>query len=119
MKPYAECYVLTSIRCLKGRFGSTSRDCRYSASRAGHFRRPRAVSLGFVRNAKDPQRLHNFWRSILAGVDEVAMSKWLFDKASDKQGISQQFRNAHLSGDPILYWDSSVKAPSPSSLLRR
>ena len=118
VKPYAECYVLTSNQVLEG-------PIRLYIPRLPIFRvegwtlQEAAVRYrwGFVRNAKDPQRLHNFWRSILAEeLMKSPASKWLFDKASDKQGISQQFRNAHLSGDPILYWDSSAGGAKPEFL---
>lgn len=115
MRPYAECHVITSTRVLEGPY-------RLDISRLPVFR-VEGWSLqeanvryrwGFVRNAKDPQRLHNYWRSILAEeLLKSASSKWLLDKAASKNGIADQFRNAHLSGDNVLFWDSQNEGAPP------
>lgn len=115
VRPYAECYVLSSSQVLEGPY-------RLPCSRLPVFRvegwslQEASVRYrwGFVRNAKDPQRLHNYWRSILA--EELMKSpatKWLLDKQGDKVGMADQFRNAHLSGDPVLFWDSSAGGLKP------
>lgn len=115
VKPYAECYVLTSKQVLEGPY-------RLDIPRLPVFRvegwslQEAAVRYrwGFVRNAKDPQRLHNYWRSILAEeLMKSPASKWLLDQAGIKVGMDDQFRNAHLSGDPVLKWDSAAGGSKP------
>ena len=115
VRPYAECYVLTSTQVLEGPY-------RLDIPRLPVFRvegwslQEASVRYrwGFVRNAKDPQRLHNYWRSILAEeLMKSAASKWLIDQAGVKVGMDDQFRNAHLSGDTVLKWDSGAGGMKP------
>lgn len=114
-RPYAECYVMTKSQILE-------EPCRFNISRLPVFRVPGWVMYegtvqhrwGFVRNAKDPQRLHNYWRSILA--EELAKSvssKWLLDQTAMKSGLADRFRNAHLSNDNVLFWDSQSDGGRP------
>lgn len=115
VRPYAECYVMTASQVLEGPY-------RLNISRLPVFRvegwvlQEASVRFrwGFVRNAKDPQRLHNYWRSILA--EELMKSpaaKWLLDAAAMKNGLADAFRNAHLSGDNVLMWDSQADGAKP------
>lgn len=114
-RPYAECYVLGGKEVLEGPF-------RLNISRLPVFRvegwalQEASVRFrwGFVRNAKDPQRLHNYWRSILAEeLMKSPASKWLLDQAAMKSGLADAFRNAHLSGDNVLFWDSQSDGAKP------
>ena len=115
MKPYAQCYVMTGSEVLEGPFD-------YPISRLPVFRvegwklmeATVQYRWGFVRNAKDPQRLHNYWRSILAEeLQKSPASKWMLDSAAMRNGIADKFRNAHLSGDPVLEWDSEAGGAKP------
>jgi hypothetical protein len=114
-RPYAECYVMSGHEVLEGPF-------RLNISRLPYFRvegwalQEASVRYrwGFVRNAKDPQRLHNYWRSILAEeLQKSPSSKWLLDSTAMKSGLADQFRTAHLSGDPVLMWDSQADGAKP------
>ena len=118
VRPYAECYVLSSTEILEGPF-------RLDIPRLPVFRvegwslQEASVRYrwGFVRNAKDPQRLHNYWRSVLAEeLSQSVSSKWLLDTAGAKTGLADQFRNAHLSGDRVLFWDSQAGGAQPQLL---
>ena len=113
-RPYAECYILGD-EVLAGPF-------RLNISRLPVFRvegwalQEAAVRYrwGFVRNAKDPQRLHNYWRSILAEeLMKSPASKWLLDQTAMKSGLADHFRNAHRSGDNVLFWDSQADGAKP------
>lgn len=115
VRTYAECYVMTGGEVLEGPF-------RLNISRLPVFRvegwalQEASVRYrwGFVRNSKDPQRLHNYWRSILAEeLMKSAASKWLLDATAMKSGLADQFRNAHLSGDNVLFWDSQSDGAKP------
>ena len=114
-RPYAECYVMTGSEVIDGPF-------RLNISRLPIFRvegwalQEGSVRYrwGFVRNAKDPQRLHNYWRSILAEeLQKSPASKWLLDKSAMKSGMADHFRNAHLNGDSVLFWDSQADGAKP------
>ena len=114
-RPYAECYVLNGNKVIDGPY-------RLNISRLPIFRvegwalQEASVRYrwGFVRNAKDPQRLHNYWRSILAEeLQKSPASKWLLDSTAMKTGLDVKFRNAHLNGDNILFWDSQADGAKP------
>lgn len=61
---------------------------------------------GLVRHAKDPQRLHNYWRSAVAEkLMQTPRSVWMASDAS-VQGREQQWRNSHLTDDPLLIWNA-------------
>ena len=115
VRPYAECYVLAGNQVLDGPF-------RLNISRLPVFRvegwalQEASVRYrwGFVRNAKDPQRLHNYWRSVLAEeLMKSVASKWLLDHSAMKSGLADHFRQAHLSGDNVLFWDSQADGAKP------
>lgn len=67
--------------------------------------------FGLVRWARDPSLLRNYWRSVAA--ETLAMqpkAQWIADHASVK-GREQDFRDAHLSGDPLLVYNTGKNAP--------
>lgn len=66
---------------------------------------------GLIRFLKDPQRLHNYWRSVVA--EKLMQSPRAVWTAGDNAvaGREQQWRNSHLSDDPLLIWNSSSGAP--------
>jgi hypothetical protein len=115
VKPYAECYVLTSSEVLEGPY-------RLDIPRLPIFRvqgwrlyeGPTCYRWGFVRNAKDPQRISNWWDSVLA--EELRKSnagKWLLDQVAMKNGLADRFRNSHMSDDNVLFWDSQTDGQKP------
>ena len=115
VRRYALCHVLTSSRVLEGPY-------RLDVSRLPVFR-VEGWSLqeanvryrwGFVRNAKDPQRLHNYWRSVLAEeLSKSVSTKWLLDTTAMKNGMADQFRNSHRTGDNVVFWDSQNGGAKP------
>jgi hypothetical protein len=73
-----------------------------------------------VRFAKDPQRLHNFWRSVVAEkLMQTPRAVWL---ASDTAvaGREMEWRNSHLTDDPLLIWNqesgTKPERPAPAQL---
>lgn len=61
---------------------------------------------GLVRFLKDPQRLHNYWRSVIA--EKLMQTPRAIWAAADTAvaGREQQWRNSHLSDDPLLIWNA-------------
>lgn len=69
------------------------------------------IRWGLVRFLRDPQRLHNYWRSTIAEkLVGAPKAKWL---AADTavEGREQQWRDSHLSDDPLLVWNANSGAP--------
>lgn len=66
---------------------------------------------GLVRFLKDPQRLHNYWRSVLAEqLIAAPRNKWLVTTDAIK-GHEQKWRMAPTSDDPFLYYNDGETAP--------
>lgn len=61
---------------------------------------------GLVRFAKDPQKLHNYWRSVVAEkLMQTPRAVWVAADTS-VQGRENQWRQSHLSDDPLLIWNA-------------
>jgi hypothetical protein len=61
---------------------------------------------GLTRFLKDPQRMHNFTRSVkMEKMQQTPRGVWA---ASDTAvaGREQEWRNSHLSDDPLLIWNA-------------
>jgi len=66
---------------------------------------------GLIRFLKDPQRLHNYWRSTVAEQLVAApRNKWLTTPESVK-GHEAKWRRAPSSDDPFLYYNDGEQAP--------
>lgn len=112
-KPYAEMYVLSAANLLEGPY-------QLDIGRVPVFRVPGwemnvgqwVHRWGLTRFLKDPQRLHNYWRSVVAErIMQTPRQVWLAG-ASAVQGREQAFRNSHLTDDPLLIWnDDSAHKP--------
>lgn len=62
--------------------------------------------FGLIRFLKDPQRLHNFWRSVTAEkIMQTPRSVWMASNTA-VAGRELQWRNSHLSDDPLLIWNA-------------
>jgi hypothetical protein len=111
--PYAQCYICSGTDILEGPY-------ELPISRVPYFRVPGwEVSVGdwrhrwgLIRFLKDPQRLHNYWRSVIAErLMATPKATWLA-RAGTVAGREAAFRNSHLSDDPLLvYNDDSAEAP--------
>ncbi|MGH7465894.1 MAG: portal protein, partial [Longimicrobiales bacterium] len=63
------------------------------------------IRWGHVRFLRDPQKLHNYWRSTLAEkLVGSSKHKWLASNSA-VDGREEQWRNSHLSDDPLLVWN--------------
>lgn len=105
-RPYAEKYILSGTDILEGPY-------RLDISRLPIFRVPAweitingtRHRFGLLRFLKDPQRLHNYWRSTIA--EKLMMTpraRWVASDAA-VSGREAQWRNAHLSDDPLLIYN--------------
>lgn len=66
---------------------------------------------GLIRFLKDPQRLHNYWRSTVAEQLVAApRNKWLTTQEAVK-GHEAKWRRAPTSDDPFLYYNDGESAP--------
>ena len=64
---------------------------------------------GLVRFAKDPQRLYNFDRSVIAETLAMApRTQWIAEEKA-VQGVEDDFRHAHRTGDPLLIYKGANK----------
>lgn len=64
--------------------------------------------FGVVRFAKDPQRMHNYWRSVI--VEKLMLTPkapWVAS-AEAVEGREKEWRNAHLSNDTLLIYNGAA-----------
>lgn len=111
-RKYAQMYLCTGADILEGPYD-------LPVSRIPVFRVPgweikigdKKHRWGLIRFLKDPMRLHNYWRSIIA--EKLQLTPRAAWKASDAAvaGRENEWRTAHLSDDPLLIWNSESGAP--------
>lgn len=112
LRSFAVCHICTGNTLLEG-------PIRLPLKRLPIFRVPGweidtaydRQRFGVVRWAKDPQRMHNYWRSIV--VEKLMLTPkapWIAPKEA-VEGYEKEWRNAHLSNDTLLLYngDSGVK----------
>lgn len=112
-KKYAQMYLCSGLDILEGPYN-------LEISRVPVFRVPGwEVNIaewkhrwGLTRYMKDPQRLHNYWRSVVAEkIMQTPRGVWIAG-ASAVAGREKDFRNSHLTDDPLLIWnDESANKP--------
>lgn len=109
--PYAEMYKCSGLDILEGPY-------RLDIPRVPVFRVPGwEVRVGewnhrwgVIRFAKDPQRLHNFFRSVVAErLQQTPRNVWTAGAAA-VAGREKQWRESHLSDDPLLIWNDEAAA---------
>ena len=110
---YAEMYLMSGADLLDGPY-------ELPISRVPVFRVPAweinigvtKSRFGLTRHMKDPQRLHNYWRSTIAEkLMLTPRARWLASQEA-VAGREKEWRNAHLSDDPLLVWNGeSGQAP--------
>jgi hypothetical protein len=70
------------------------------------------VRYSLIRWSKDAQRMKNYWRSV--AVEKLAMApkaQWIAEDTS-VEGYEESYRNAHMSGDPLLKYKAGQQRPS-------
>jgi hypothetical protein len=69
------------------------------------------IRWGLIRFLRDPQKLHNYWRSTIAEkLVGAPKQKWV---AADTavEGREDEWRRSHLSDDPLLIYNADSGAP--------
>ena len=111
-KRFAQLYICSGNAILEGPFD-------YPCSSIPIYRVPgwelndgeKVHRWGLIRFLKDPQRLHNYWRSTVAEQLVAApRNKWLTTPDAVK-GHERKWRNAPTSDDPFLYYNDGETAP--------
>lgn len=109
---YAEMYLVSSHDILEGPY-------ELPIKRVPIFRAPGwelnvgdyKNRFGMVRFLKDPQRFLNYWRSAIAErLQQSPKGTWIASDAA-VEGREKQWRESHLSDDPLLVWNSESGAP--------
>ncbi len=110
---YAQKYVCSGLDILEGPY-------ELPCDRIPVFRVPgwelrlgnTSTRWGLVRFLKDPQRLHNYWRSVMAEkLTQTPKNIWVASDIS-VQGHEKEWRSSHLSDDPLLIYNGeSGQAP--------
>jgi hypothetical protein len=109
---YAQMYLCTSQDLLSGPY-------ELPITRVPVFRVPGwelfiegdRVRWGLVRFLRDPQKLHNYWRSTIAEkLVSSPKSKWIASSEA-VEGREKQWRESHLTDDPLLIWNGDSAAP--------
>lgn len=111
-RPFAEMYLMTATDILEGPyelpikrvpvFKATGWELNIGEKRK---------RFGLVRFMKDPQRLHNYWRSVIAEkLMQTPKGTWM---AADTavEGREEAWRQSHTSNDPLLVWNSESGLP--------
>ena len=112
MRPYAQMYTCSGTQILDGPYTlPISRIPVYRVPgwemRVGEWRH----RWGLIRFLKDPQKLHNYWRSVIAEkLTQTPRATWLA-KDTAVAGREEKFRQSHLSDDPLLVWNGSAGEP--------
>lgn len=111
-KPFAQMYLCSGLDVLEGPY-------TLPIDRVPVFRVPgwevrvgeEVHRWGLLRFLKDPQKLHNYWRSVVA--EKLMMTpraKWLAPDTA-VAGREKEWRNAHMSDDPLLVWNADAGTP--------
>lgn len=111
-KRFARLYICSGQDILEGPFD-------YPISSIPIYRVPgweitdgeRIHRFGLIRFLKDPQRLDNYWASMMAEqLVSAPRNKWLTTPESVK-GHEQRWRRSPSSDDPFLYYNDGEQAP--------
>lgn len=107
MQRYAQMYICSGLDVLEGPY-------ELPIDRVPVFRVPGwevrvgdwKHRFGIIRFLKDPQRLHNYWRSVVAEkLMQTPRATWMAADTS-VQGRENAWRQSHLSDDTLLVWNS-------------
>jgi hypothetical protein len=108
-RKYAEMYLCSGLDILEGPY-------RLPVSRVPVYRVPGweintgewRHRWGLVRFLKDPQRLHNYWRSTVAEkLMQTPRAVWLAASTA-VEGREKAFRESHITDDPLLVYNGDA-----------
>lgn len=109
---YAEMHLITATDILEGPYRLQIQ--RLPVIKAtgwevnvGDYRR----RFGLVRFLRDPQMLHNYWRSIVAeNLMRSPKAVWIAPDTA-VEGCEDEFRKSHLTDDPLLVYNAESGVP--------
>lgn len=111
-KPYACMHLITGFDILEGPYELPIKRVPIIRVNGREIRvGEKRVRFGLVRWARDPAMMRNYWRS--QAVETLAMApknQWLSEARSVK-GREDDFREAHLTNDPLLIHNDGTPAP--------
>lgn len=112
VRPYAQRHLITSFAILEGPYELplTRLPIIKVSGRVGRVG-SKQIRFGLVRWARDPSLLRNYWRSTAAETLAMAPKNQWIAPASAVQGREEDFREAHLSGDPLLVYNDVATPP--------
>lgn len=111
-RKYAQLYIFTATKILEGPY-------ELPINRVPVFRVPgwdinvgdRRYRFGLIRFLKDPQKLHNYWRSIIA--EKLMLTpkgNWIASEDA-VAGRQEEWRESHLSDNPLLVYNENTQKP--------
>ena len=111
-RKYAELYICSSQDILEGPYElPIDRVPVFKVTGWELFIEGDRIRWGMVRHARDPQKLHNYWRSTIAEkLIGSPKAKWLAS-SSAVEGREDQWRRSHLDDDPLLVWNAESGSP--------
>ena len=68
---------------------------------------------GLIRQAKDPQKLFNYWTTSAAETVALAPKAPWIGTAKQFEGYEDDYKNANVENFPMLYYNSDGDAPPP------
>jgi hypothetical protein len=113
-RKYAEMHLVTGTDILSGPYRLPIR--RVPVFRASGWEvnvGERRVRFGLIRFLRDPQRIHNYWRSVIAEKLMQSPKANFIADANSIQGFEKQWEQAHRTDTPLLKYNSE-KGPPPS-----
>jgi hypothetical protein len=110
-RKYAEMYLCTSTDILAGPYElPIQRVPVFKVTGWELFIEGDRKRWGLIRFLRDPQKLHNYWRSTIAEkLVGSPKAKWIA-ASSAVEGREDQWRNSHLSDDPLLIYNAESGA---------
>jgi hypothetical protein len=108
-RKFAQMYLCSGLDVLEGPY-------ELPISRVPYFRVPGWEVMvgewkhrwGLIRFLKDPQRLHNYWRSVIAEKLMLTPRAGWVASAEAVAGREADWRNSHLSDDPLLIYNGEA-----------
>ena len=111
-KRYAELYICSGANILEGPYRMNTSSIPVYRVAGWELREGDIVHRwGLTRFLKDPQRLHNYQRSLLA--EQMVASprnKWVATQDA-VSGREKEWRNAHMNDDPLLIYNAEGGKP--------
>ena len=113
-RKYVEMYKITATDILEGPY-------ELPIDRVPVFRVPGWVinvgktrrRFGVIRFLKDPQKLHNYWRSVIAEKLMLTPKAVWIAAEGTVEGREEEYRNSHITNDTLLQFDAN-EGPAPT-----